>query len=103
MQNDGRTFGGTAVGGSTTEPSLRIEERSAVAAMPCPAGAGSFWSPAWWRAWRSGSVLAPRLAHVVLPIAGKGDSDWEYSWIPVVGPLIGGALGGIFYHRWFPL
>ena len=36
--------------------------------------------------------LGPRLAHAVLPIAGKGDSDWGYSWIPVVGPLIGGAL-----------
>ena len=36
--------------------------------------------------------LGPRLAHAVLPIAGKGDSDWGYSWIPVVGPLIGGGL-----------
>ena len=41
--------------------------------------------------------LAPRLAHFVLPIAGKGHSDWSYSWIPVVGPLIGGLLGaGLF-------
>jgi glycerol uptake facilitator protein len=47
--------------------------------------------------------LAPRIAHFVLPIPGKGDSDWEYAWIPVVGPLIGGALGGIFYHWWYPL
>ncbi|HWR39155.1 MAG TPA: MIP/aquaporin family protein [Patescibacteria group bacterium] len=36
--------------------------------------------------------LGPRIAHAVLPIAGKGDSDWSYSWIPVVGPMIGGAL-----------
>lgn len=36
--------------------------------------------------------LGPRLAHFVLPIAGKGGSDWEYSWVPVVGPLIGGGL-----------
>lgn len=36
--------------------------------------------------------LGPRLAHFVLPIAGKGGSDWAYSWVPVVGPLIGGAL-----------
>ena len=35
----------------------------------------------------------PRLAHYVLPIAGKGDSDWGYAWVPFVGPLIGGALG----------
>lgn len=36
--------------------------------------------------------LGPRIAHAILPIAGKGDSDWGYSWIPVVGPLVGGAL-----------
>ncbi|WP_266362102.1 MIP/aquaporin family protein [Tellurirhabdus rosea] len=39
--------------------------------------------------------LGPRLAHAALPVAGKGSSDWGYSWIPVVGPLVGGALGGI--------
>jgi glycerol uptake facilitator protein len=39
--------------------------------------------------------LGPRIAHALLPIAGKGPSDWGYSWVPVVGPLIGGALGGI--------
>jgi glycerol uptake facilitator protein len=47
--------------------------------------------------------LAPRIAHFLLPIPGKGDSDWEYSWIPVVGPVIGGSLGGILYHALFPL
>ncbi len=41
--------------------------------------------------------LAPRLAHALLPIAGKGHSDWGYAWIPVAGPLIGGALGAYFY------
>ncbi len=42
--------------------------------------------------------LGPRIMHAILPIAGKGGSDWEYSWIPVVGPLIGGALGwAVFY------
>jgi len=41
--------------------------------------------------------LGPRVAHFVLPIAGKRDSDWEYSWIPVVGPLIGGAIGALAY------
>lgn len=39
--------------------------------------------------------LMPRLAHAILPIAGKGDSDWEYAWIPVVGPMVGGALAGL--------
>lgn len=39
--------------------------------------------------------LGPRIAHQILPIAGKGDSDWGYGWIPVVAPLIGGAIAGI--------
>ena len=42
--------------------------------------------------------LGPRIMHAVLPIAGKGGSDWEYSWIPVVGPLIGGALGWAVFN-----
>ena len=37
--------------------------------------------------------LGPRIMHFILPIAGKGDSDWGYSWVPVVGPIIGGILG----------
>jgi len=41
--------------------------------------------------------LAPRLAHAVLPIPGKGSSDWEYSWIPVVAPIVGGVLGAAAY------
>ena len=41
--------------------------------------------------------LSPRCAHAVLPIAGKRDSDWSYSWVPVVGPMVGAALAaGIF-------
>lgn len=39
--------------------------------------------------------LGPRIAHFLLPIPGKRDSDWSYSWIPVVGPLVGGALAGL--------
>jgi glycerol uptake facilitator protein len=39
--------------------------------------------------------LGPRIMHFVLPIAGKGDSDWGYSWVPVVGPIIGGLVGGL--------
>lgn len=41
--------------------------------------------------------FGPRLAHFVLPIAGKGRSDWGYSWVPIVGPIIGGVLGALFY------
>lgn len=45
--------------------------------------------------------LGPRIAHAVLPIAGKGDSDWGYSWIPVVGPIIGGVIGAVAYNAIF--
>ncbi len=38
--------------------------------------------------------LSPRIAHALLPIPGKRDSDWDYSWVPVVGPLIGGVARG---------
>jgi glycerol uptake facilitator protein len=41
--------------------------------------------------------LGPRIAHAVLPIAGKGGNDWGYSWIPVVGPIIGGILGAALF------
>jgi glycerol uptake facilitator protein len=43
--------------------------------------------------------LGPRLAHAILPIAGKGGSDWSYSWIPVIGPIVGGLLGAWVYHQ----
>jgi glycerol uptake facilitator protein len=46
--------------------------------------------------------LGPRIMHAILPIPGKGGSDWEYSWIPVVGPLIGGALGALAFDLFFP-
>jgi glycerol uptake facilitator protein len=41
--------------------------------------------------------LGPRIMHAILPIPGKGGSDWSYSWVPVLGPLIGGALAAIFF------
>ena len=45
--------------------------------------------------------LGPRIAHAVLPIAGKGGNDWGYAWIPVVGPIIGGILGGVLFTLLF--
>ncbi|TCD46614.1 aquaporin family protein [Streptococcus sp. X16XC17] len=41
--------------------------------------------------------LGPRIMHAILPLKGKGDSDWGYSWIPVVGPLLGAALAVLVY------
>jgi glycerol uptake facilitator protein len=45
--------------------------------------------------------LGPRIIHAILPIPGKGGSDWAYSWVPVLGPLIGGALAAIFFDAVF--
>ena len=42
--------------------------------------------------------LGPRIIHALLPLKGKGKSDWGYSWIPVVGPLIGGVLAAVLYN-----
>lgn len=42
--------------------------------------------------------LGPRIMHAWIPIAGKRDSDWEYAWIPIAAPLLGGSLGALFYQ-----
>jgi len=41
--------------------------------------------------------LGPRIAHAVLPIPGKGSSDWSYAWLPVVAPIAGGIAGAALY------
>jgi glycerol uptake facilitator protein len=41
--------------------------------------------------------FGPRLAHALLPIAGKRDSDWGYAWIPIVGPIVGGVVGALLF------
>lgn len=41
--------------------------------------------------------LGPRIAHAILPIKGKGSSQWNYSWVPIVGPLLGGVLAALLY------
>jgi glycerol uptake facilitator protein len=47
--------------------------------------------------------LGPRIAHAILPIPNKGDSDWGYSWIPVVGPIIGAILGAVVFNALAPV
>ena len=42
--------------------------------------------------------LGPRIAYAVLPIKGKGSPDWNYAWVPVVGPIVGGVLAGLLYQ-----
>jgi glycerol uptake facilitator protein len=46
--------------------------------------------------------LGPRIMHAILPIAGKGGSDWSYSWVPVLGPLVGGAIGALLFGAFYP-
>ncbi|MCB0523736.1 MAG: MIP/aquaporin family protein [Saprospiraceae bacterium] len=46
--------------------------------------------------------LGPRITHALLPIPGKGSSDWSYSWIPVLGPILGGIAGAMVYQAVFP-
>lgn len=41
--------------------------------------------------------LGPRIAHQILPIANKGDSDWSYSWVPVVGPVLGAIIAAVIF------
>jgi glycerol uptake facilitator protein len=45
--------------------------------------------------------LGPRIVHALLPIPGKGPSNWRYSWIPVVGPILGGICGAFVYKTMF--
>jgi glycerol uptake facilitator protein len=47
--------------------------------------------------------LGPRLMHAILPIQGKGSSDWSYAWVPIVGPILGGILAGLLAAPLLPV
>lgn len=42
--------------------------------------------------------LGPRIMHTLLPVKGKGSSDWSYAWVPIVGPILGGLLAAFFFQ-----
>ena len=46
--------------------------------------------------------LGPRIMHAILPIPGKGPSDWGYAWIPVVAPIVGGIIGALLFDAFYP-
>lgn len=100
--------GATAPAGTAMQ-ALSAESQNIVKAIPAFGGIGPFLvaSLVWGIGLSLGGPtgyainpardLGPRIAHFVLPIAGKGDSDWGYSWIPVVGPIIGGVIAAILF------
>ncbi|WP_238881730.1 MIP/aquaporin family protein [Clostridium sp. YIM B02551] len=45
--------------------------------------------------------LAPRIVHAIVPIKNKGNSDWGYAWIPVLGPILGGVVGAVIFNMIF--
>jgi len=45
--------------------------------------------------------LGPRIAHQILPIAGKGSSNWSYAWVPIVAPIVGGIAGAVLHRTLF--
>lgn len=47
--------------------------------------------------------LGPRIMHFILPISGKGSSDWKYSWVPILGPLMGASLAAVVYKLFFAM
>ena len=45
--------------------------------------------------------LGPRIIHFIFPIPGKGNSNWKYAWIPIIGPILGGITGSLTYAALF--
>jgi glycerol uptake facilitator protein len=46
--------------------------------------------------------LGPRIVHAILPVPGKGSSDWSYAWVPVIAPLVGAALAALAFKAFIP-
>ncbi len=78
-----------------------VVEKGLNGALAAPLGGALVWSIGLSLGATTGYAInpardfGPRLAHAILPIAGKGGSDWDYAWVPILGPLFGGAVGAI--------
>ena len=84
------------------QPHAALGDRLGKITLPASVPAGEL--PAVNYAIRGYFLAGTRNAEVdaVLPIPGKGASDWGYSWIPVVGPIIGGVLGALAWKLFWP-
>jgi glycerol uptake facilitator protein len=91
----GLTLGDASLGGSLAGGALPIGLLVLVIGMSLGGPTGYAINPA--------RDLGPRIMHFLLPIPGKGDSDWAYSWIPVIGPIIGGVIGALLAKAAFGL
>ena len=90
------TFGALAIGANTLAPGmgpLGVGLLVVVVGMSLGGPTGYAINPA--------RDLGPRIAHALLPIAGKGGSDWGYAWVPVVAPVIGALLGAFAFQAAF--
>jgi glycerol uptake facilitator protein len=87
----GLKMGGTALTGSLATGALPVGLLVLVIGLSLGGPTGYAINPA--------RDLGPRIIHFLLPIPGKGSSDWAYSWIPVIGPIVGGVIGA-FLAKW---
>ncbi|ROU04547.1 MIP/aquaporin family protein [Lysobacter enzymogenes] len=87
------TFGALAIGANSFAPGmgpLGVSLLVVVIGMSLGGPTGYAINPA--------RDLGPRIAHALLPIAGKGGSDWGYAWVPVVAPIVGAVLGAFAFQ-----
>ena len=91
----GLTLGADALGGALATGALPVALLVLVIGMALGGPTGYAINPA--------RDLGPRIMHAILPIPGKGSSDWAYSWIPVVGPVAGGVVGALAAKAIFDL
>jgi glycerol uptake facilitator protein len=78
-------------------PDIKLNSINALPVALLVLGVGLSWGGPTGYAINPARDLGPRIAHFILPIKGKRDSDWAYSWIPVAGPVIGGIIAAVIF------